>query len=142
MISEQRAPDETVQLGKRQTRQREVVFDVIRASSGPLTVPEIHAQAKKKIKGMGIATIYRTIKLLLEKQLIQPVTLPSGDTRYESAALGHHHHFQCNTCGKVIDIDHCPITIPTGSKLPGGYMLLDHEITLFGLCPKCQPTDT
>lgn len=123
--------------GQRQTRQRALVFDVIKAAPGPLTVQEIHEEVGKVMPRTGIATIYRTVKLLHESRWIQDVTLPSGETRYESAELGHHHHFQCEKCGRVFDIDHCPSGLKSGTELPGGFLLHTHEITMFGLCPKC-----
>lgn len=99
---------------------------------------EIHALVKQHMPRTGIATIYRTVKLLLDHKLIKAVTLPTGETRYENSDLGHHHHFQCRRCDKVFDIDHCPVTLPPGAELPGGYVLIDHEITMYGLCPKCR----
>ena len=124
--------------GQRQTPQRALVYQVIESAKGPLTVPEIHAGVKKKLPKTGIATIYRAVNLLLDSSLIQSVTLPSGETRYESAQLGHHHHFQCRSCAKVFDIDHCPASLPSGVEIPGGYVVMDHEITMYGLCPKCR----
>lgn len=124
--------------GQRQTRQRALVREVITNAPGPMTVPEIHAAVQKKMPKTGIATIYRAVKLLLESKWIQSVTLPSGETRYESADLGHHHHFQCKVCGKVTDIDHCPMRLTTNTELPGGYLLQSHEITMYGLCPVCR----
>jgi Fur family ferric uptake transcriptional regulator len=123
--------------GQRQTRQRALVFDVIKAAPGPLTVPEIHIEVCKAMPRTGIATIYRTVKLLHESDWIKAVTLPSGETRYENAELGHHHHFQCEKCHRVFDIDHCPSGLKSGTALPGGYLLHTHEITMFGLCPQC-----
>jgi Fur family transcriptional regulator, ferric uptake regulator len=124
--------------GKRQTRQRLLVNEVVQASDGPLTVPEIHQQVCRRMPRTGIATVYRAVKLLLEKGWIQAVTLPTGDTRYESAELGHHHHFQCTECHRVFDIDHCPFRLPKGTELPGGFILRDHEMTLYGECPACR----
>ena len=123
--------------GQRQTKQRALVYDVIRGARGPLTVPEIHVQVRKAMPQTGIATIYRTIKLLHEKNWIEAVVMPSGETRYESADLGHHHHFKCKVCGEVFDIDHCPMSMPKGSVLPGGFVLHEHEITMYGICPHC-----
>jgi len=124
--------------GQRQTQQRAAVFDVIRESDGPLTVNEIHERVVKRVSRTGIATIYRTVKLLLEARLIRPVILPSGETRYESSSLGHHHHFQCTDCGKVFDINHCPVKLPSGSVIPGGFIVKEHEITMSGTCPRCR----
>jgi Fur family transcriptional regulator, ferric uptake regulator len=137
-MSEEQAIDAGGTLpGQRQTRQRSLVYEVINAASGPMTVHEIHAAVQQEMPRTGIATIYRAVKLLHDADMIQVVTLPSGETRYESAALGHHHHFQCERCGRVLDIDHCPTGLKRGTKLPGGYILHRHEITMFGLCPKC-----
>jgi len=60
-------------VGKRQTRRRETILSVIHAAQGPLTVGEIHARARRRSRGMGIATVYRTVKLLLEDTEIQTV---------------------------------------------------------------------
>ena len=128
----------TVLPGQRQTKQRELVYDIIKAAKGPLTVPEIHAQALQSMQRTGIATVYRTVKLLLDSHLIQAVIMPSGETRYESADLGHHHHFQCRTCGEVFDIHHCPKGLAPETELPGGFILQGHEITMYGLCPQCR----
>jgi Fur family transcriptional regulator, ferric uptake regulator len=124
--------------GQRQTQQRAAVHKVISESDGPLTVNEIHAEVLKTPSRIGIATVYRTVKLLLESHMIRSVVLPSGETRYESASLGHHHHFQCHECGKVFDIDHCPVSLPSGTVIPGGYVVRGHEITMSGTCPKCR----
>ncbi len=124
--------------GQRQTPQRALVYQVIESAQGPLTVPEIHEGVKNKMPKTGIATIYRAVKLLLDSGWIRSVKLPTGETRYESAKLGHHHHFQCRTCNQVFDISHCPMSMPSGSEIPGGYIVIDHEITMYGLCPRCR----
>jgi len=53
-------------LGQRQTRQRDAIFGVIQDAAGPLTVAEIHSRGQETVPGLGIATVYRTVKLLLE----------------------------------------------------------------------------
>lgn len=132
--------------GQRQTKQREAIFGIIKAANGPLTVPQIHEKAiqnhkgknKLRAKPVGIATVYRTINLLTENKLIHSVLLPSGETRYESSHLEkHHHHFQCTKCKHVYDLGICPVGIPEGTTIPGGFRVDSHELTLFGLCPSC-----
>ncbi len=125
-------------LGARSTRQRDAILEVIRNSLGPLSVPEIHQSAAQILPKIGIATIYRTLKLLQEGHQINPVILPSGESRFESANLGHHEHFQCRKCERVFDIKVCPVHLPRGAELQGGFIVEDHELTLFGLCPSCQ----
>lgn len=111
---------------------------MIRESQGPLTVDEILSRARRSSRGLGIATVYRTVKLLLEAKQIKTVTLPDGQTRYESADLGHHHHFRCTACGKVYDLDVCPMSLRGLDQLPSGFRVQGHELTLFGVCPACN----
>lgn len=124
-------------LGQRRTRQRQVIEEVIHAAAGPLTVNEIHERASADIDGLGIATVYRTLKLLLEGDRIQTVILPTGETRYESTGLGHHHHFHCRSCDLVFDLETCPVSVPRG-RYEAGFVVDDHELTLYGTCPACS----
>ncbi len=140
-------------LGQRHSKQREAILDVIVDAQGPLLVEEIHERAQELLveethetaKGgkpnLGIATVYRTVNLLLEKETIRGVTLPDGQKRYESSDLGHHHHFRCRTCDKVFDLHVCPVSLPTGTTLPEGFIVDGHELTLYGACPDCAGED-
>lgn len=125
-------------LGQRQTRQRDRIYEVIRESQGPLTVSEILDRAQETVPGLGIATVYRTINLLHGAGQIEPVILPSGETRYEMSNLGHHHHFQCRKCDEVYDLDDCPVSVSHGSATAGGFVVESHELTLYGVCPLCR----
>ena len=127
----------SAQLGQRQTRQRDAILRVISEADGPLSVPEIHARALEKYLGIGIATIYRTLKLLQENGQIQGVILPSGESRFEPVGRGHHEHFQCRGCNGVFDIHVCPLNLPRNTTLQGGFIVEDHELTLYGTCPAC-----
>ena len=134
------APREAPIVGQRQTRQRDTILRVIQEAGGPLSIPEIHAQAQAVLPGLGVATVYRTLKLLGEARQVNGVILPSGETRYERAGLGHHEHFQCRACRQVFDLSVCPVHIPAGTVLPGGFVVEDHEMTIYGLCSNCaQP---
>lgn len=124
--------------GQRQTRQRDAILDAILGSAGPLTVQEIHERAQERVPGLGIATVYRALKLLLEAGQVQQVVLPTGETRYEPAELGHHHHFHCRVCDSVYDLDACPVEIPRNEPYAGGFFVEDHEVTLYGTCPACH----
>ncbi len=128
--------DASHELGQRQTRQRDAILRVLHSASGPLPVAEIHTRAQKKSK-VGIATVYRTLKMLQQNKQIRAVTLPSGETRYEGEPQAHHDHFQCRNCHQVFDLDACPLSLKSGAKLPGGFLVEDHQMLLYGLCPAC-----
>lgn len=124
-------------LGKRQTRQRSAILQVLQFANGPLSVPEIHARALKQGGKIGIATVYRTLRLLLESAQIQMVTLPTGETCYQNEPHAHRDHFQCRVCNQVFDLDACPLRLKSGTELSGGFIVEDHQMLLYGLCPTC-----
>lgn len=122
-------------IGQRKSQKRQRILEVIQAAQGPLTVNEIHE--KLSDDPVGIATVYRTIKLLLEKKEIQDVMLADGVVRYENKDLGHHHHFYCEACEQVFDIADCHVDHHE-YHLPTGFKVKAHEMTFYGLCPDCQ----
>jgi len=121
----------------RKTRQRDAILKEILSAEGPLSVNEIHGRASGKLSGLGIATVYRTIKSLREEGEVSIVELPGEEPRYEPAGRGHHHHFRCLSCEQTFDLEVCPVGIPNGTMLPGGYRVEDHNLTLYGRCSEC-----
>jgi Fur family ferric uptake transcriptional regulator len=122
----------------RQTRQRDALRHIVAEAPGPLSVAELLSAAQQRLESIGIATVYRTVRMMEEAGEIRPVVLPGGETRWESSDRGHHHHFQCRVCSKVTDFHGCPLHVHTDS-LPPGYLVETHEITLLGICPACSP---
>jgi len=129
--------DHDDKLGQRRTSQRDAIQQVIVDSDGPLTVDDIHARAAAAVGTLGIATVYRTVKLLMTEGRIHSVSLPDQPLRYEQADLGHHHHFQCRGCGQVYDLEECPMALPKNREL-AGFLVEDHDVTLYGRCPQCH----
>jgi len=126
-------------LGQRHTRQRDAILQAITSARGPVSIQQILTRAQGALGSLGIATVYRTLNLLLESKRIQTVVRPGGQTCYERSGLGHHDHFQCRACKNVYDLEVCPLHLASGTIIPGGYMVEDHEMTLYGLCPACSP---
>jgi len=127
----------TVELGKRQTSQRRAILRALRAADGPLTVHEILERAQGLVPKLGIATVYRTVHLLLEVGRIASVTLPDGEPRYEIAQVPHHCHFRCRTCGRVYALPLCASAVADGTLLPSGFLVEGHSVALHGLCTAC-----
>lgn len=123
-------------IGVRKTKQRDAIQDVFEHTDRPLSPDEVHEEAAKAIPGIGIATVYRNIKGLLEAGVLRTVEIPGASARYEMAGMAHHHHFQCNDCEKVFDIHGCPGNIDKLS--PPGFEVSAHSITLYGKCPECK----
>lgn len=129
------AADRTVAGVTRTTRQRAAIRRVIDASPRPLLPVEILELAQREVAALGIATIYRNLKLLLEGAEIRAVELPGEAPRYESARHAHHHHFQCRVCARVFDIHGCPGDF--AALAPRGFKVDEHDLTLYGRCADC-----
>jgi len=119
----------------RRTRQRDAIEKVIGSSDRPLALEEILAGASREVRELGIATVYRSIKLLTERGQVVSVEVPGVGVRYESSGKAHHHHFHCNGCEKTFDLHACPFTEPP--SLPDGFSHETHAITIFGKCDTC-----
>ena len=121
---------------QRNTRQRRAIQEVFRVAERPLNPEEILARARAHVKGMGQATVYRTIAGLLEERFIVPVDIPGHPSRYELSGLKHHHHFACTGCGRVFELEGCPYNGKT--DVPSGFTVTGHEVILYGLCDHCE----
>lgn len=122
---------------RRKTMQRDVVLQVLTEAGRPLSPQEIFQAAKTEVPSLGIATVYRNIKTLLENGTLQPVELPGVAQRYEIAGKHHHHHFHCNSCGKVYEIEGCSMKEEHHLNLPANFEVEDHVVVLYGRCADC-----
>lgn len=125
---------------ERNTRQRAAIRDAIARAQRPLLPQEVLDAAQREVPGLGIATVYRNLKALVEEGELQPVHLPGENVRYEVVGHHHHHHFQCTQCQRVFDVHACPGDL---SRLaPKGFTVEDHDLTLYGRCSTCGPAAT
>ncbi len=121
--------------GRRLTTPRKAVLDALGRAGGPLTIEEIW----EAVPDVGRATVFRTVKLLLELGLICRVVLENGSVRYVPATPDHHHHFICSGCGAVEEFQHPPIdeAIRTLAE-SAGFELSGHAVELYGRCRHCR----
>jgi Fur family ferric uptake transcriptional regulator len=128
---------ETERGAPRDTRQRRAIRAAFLATDRPLDPNEVLELAAGDHGGLGIATVYRNIKTLLEEGWLTAVELPGEVTHYELAGKEHHHHFHCKACGKVFELNAC---LPNVQKLaPQGFSVTGHELLLYGACRDCTP---
>jgi Fur family transcriptional regulator, ferric uptake regulator len=122
---------------ERSTRQRTAIRTVIDQAGRPLTPQEILVGVRAHVSEIGMATIYRNLKLLLGEGAIQVVNLPGESARYEMrhAEHEHHHHFHCVECDRVFDVHGCPGSMR--DLAPPGFEIERHDLTLYGRCQEC-----
>ncbi len=119
---------------RRETQQRNAIHKSFADAGRPLSVDELFKLAQNEFAGLGIATVYRNLKVLQKEGQINQVDLPGEPPRWEVPA-SHHHHFLCRGCDKLFEVHGCPEDIK--KLLPKGYILEEHDILLRGWCDAC-----
>ena len=122
---------------ERNTRQRSAIRDAIAQADRPLLPQEVLDAAQQAVPGLGITTVYRNLKALVEEGKLQAVNLPGENPRFELMGQHHHHHFQCRKCERVFDVHACPGNL--SGLAPQGFTVEDHDLTLYGRCKDCGP---
>ena len=127
------------------TNQRLLVLETIADRPGQhLTAEEIYELTKEKYPEIGLATIYRTVQVLVDLQVIDKVSFDDGLTRYELAVEDEerrhrHHHAICQKCGTVISIEADLLENLEQAVLDAtGFCVADHEVKLYGYCKTCS----
>lgn len=121
---------------ERNTRQRGAIRRALQRADRPLSPNEVLAEARTEVGGLGIATVYRNIRALVDEGWLATVELPGEVARYELGGKAHHHHFHCRTCDRVFEVEGCPGSLQ--SLVPRGFALDGHEVVLYGTCAECH----
>ena len=144
-MNEEKVKDLLREKGLKVTSQRLMVLNILSAHGDEhLTVEEIYDLAKEESPEIGLATIYRTVQVLLELHVIEKVTFDDGFDRYElngeETGSGHrHHHAICTQCGKVYSLETDLLdTLEKQVFESLGFEVTDHEVKLYGLCSACR----
>ena len=101
--------DKLKKKGYKFTPQRRAILEVIYGNPGNhLTSEEIYDLVKVKSPEIGLATVYRTVQLLVELDILSKLNLDDGFVRYELDTHDedehHHHHLICTECGKILEV--------------------------------------
>lgn len=120
----------------RDTAQRRAIRAALEKAGRPLGALEVLRAAKSGAPGLGIATVYRNLKALVQGGEVTAVELPGAAPRYEFAGKEHHHHFLCSGCDKVYELGGCLGGLR--QLLPRGFSLGSHELLLHGTCASCS----
>ena len=122
--------------GLRMTEQRNIIADVISQMSieGHPDVNEIFLNANAKDKNISIATVYRTVKLFEEYDVIEKHEFKDGRSRYEAIEEHHHDHLIDIESGEIHEFTTNEIeSIQKAVAKELGYNLVDHRLELYGI---------
>ena len=123
--------------GLKFTHQRKVVTEVFfdpKFRDQHPTVEELYLRIRQRDSRIGYATVYRTLKLLVDCGLSEPSRFGDNQTRYEPLIPGEHHdHLVCTHCGLLIEFEDDDIErLQERVAKKFGFVLSDHKMVLFG----------
>ncbi|MGH7583874.1 MAG: Fur family transcriptional regulator [Gemmatimonadales bacterium] len=122
---------------ERNTRQRGAIRRAFQRADRPLGTGEVLELARSEVGGLGIATVYRNIRTLVDEGWLTVVELPGEVPRYETNGKQHHHHFRCRNCGRVYEVPGCVSDL--NEIVPPGFVMEAHDLVLYGQCADCSP---
>ncbi|RMH32323.1 MAG: transcriptional repressor [Nitrospirae bacterium] len=120
------------------TRQREQILNAF-LKMEHVTAEQLYHILSKKDPHIGLATIYRTLKLLCETGMAQERHFGSQTLFDNVAHKGHHDHLICTSCGKIVEFQNCQIEqLQEEVAAQNGFTIQTHKLELYGLCAKCR----
>ena len=123
----------------RATPQRLEVYRILRETAGHLTAEEVYARSKRLFPAISLATVYTILELLKSKQLVDEIRINFGRSCFELKDC-EHHHFLCNRCGRIFDIDIVPC--PTLKKRQvDGHVIETFQGYFYGTCKDCKDNE-
>jgi Fur family ferric uptake transcriptional regulator len=120
------------------TRQRELILNAF-LKMEHVTAEQMYHLLAKKDPHIGLATIYRTLKLFCETGLAQERHFGT-QTQFDNVAhKGHHDHMICTSCGKIVEFQNCQIEkLQEEVATKNGFSIQTHKLELYGLCSNCR----
>jgi Fur family transcriptional regulator, peroxide stress response regulator len=124
--------------GLRCTPQRHAVMAfLIEHPNHHPTAAEIFEAVNRADPRSSRATTYNNLRDLVRTGLVREVAVEGRAARFDAKAM-RHHHFICDRCGNVEDIEWYDVPRPASASL-GKRFLRECELILRGLCTKCAP---
>lgn len=127
--------------GLKFTIQREVILEMLYSSDEHLTPESLHhlIQEKHPDLNTGIATVYRTLSLLEDSEMVTSLSFGAQGKKYELGAKDHHDHIICTKCGAISEF--VDDEIETRQKKIAeelGFLIQEHSMQIYGICQPCQ----
>ncbi len=123
------------------TKQRETILYTLYNHTGHFTPEELYRLIKSEEPELntGIATIYRTLSLLENAGIVTSISFGTQGKKYELGIKAHHDHIICTNCGKILEFyDEAIEKRQEKIAEDFGFIMEDHSMKIFGICPECQ----
>ena len=125
--------------GYRMTAARRAILEAFVACHGHITADDLVDRVHQNAPKVGRMTVYRTLEIMCQLNLIHPVYQGSGAAHFVLLHDGHHHHLICSNCDKVIEFDECVVAeIETAVSQQFNFTVQGHLLEFYGLCADCS----
>lgn len=115
----------------RNTKQKNIIFDIVNNSYDHLTAYQVYDLARNRISNISLGTVYRNLSNLINEGKIRKLEVDGVD-RFDRNIK--HSHFVCNKCGDIIDVYN---SILLNNEYIDGNLVMDYDIKIKGICKKC-----
>jgi Fur family ferric uptake transcriptional regulator len=135
---------EPVAARQRATRQGAAIDGVLTEADGFITAHELHDELRRRKTSVGMTTVYRQLKALVDSGLLDVVTRPDGEASYRlcgptstTGSSEHHHHLVCKVCGYTVEVEGPEVeTWADQVAQEAGFTDVTHTLEIFGLCDR------
>lgn len=125
---------------RRNSRQRTLVYEAVRASRSHPNAEEIYHDVQKQLPDISLGTVYRNLNLLEEMGQLVRIHTGVGPDRFD-AILQMHPHLVCSSCGGVFDLDCCigqEMDLLKQAFERSGAQIDGVQARAFGICEQCR----
>ena len=121
------------------TSQRRLLLELLRDAGGLIDAKELYRRASIKDESISLATVYRSLRLFKELDLVDDRRLGQVRCYYEMKNLGEHQHLVCKGCGAVIEFK-SPLINELLDKVQRehNFNVTKAELCLEGYCKRCE----
>jgi len=130
--------------GRRLTPQRRLILSILDGTEDHLDADELLARARQGDSRLNLATVYRTLGVLKEMDLVQQRYFARDHKReyYETVTKGEHYHFTCLECGEIIEVETPRIRQAKDEIASLSGLKFTHSCVCFeGYCSDCSQVE-
>lgn len=124
----------------RYSKKREAILSALRGTKSHPSAEWVYQTLKPTHPDLSLGTVYRNLALFRQQGMIQSVGVVNGQERFD-ADTSLHHHFVCERCGSVLDLDFRQEQEDSWDQAVSeqyGFKTLRHELIFYGICKTCQ----
>lgn len=128
----------TARPAPRTTRQRLAITELLADQADFRSAQDIHATLRERGHAVGLATVYRTLALMVAAGEVDTLVSDDGESMYRRCGAQHHHHLVCRRCGRTVEIAGPGVERWARAVAEQhGFTEVSHHLELFGLCAQC-----